>query len=68
MKARNAGLIRTLALAKRVRGVPRLSSLEHLAQEFNVCTRTIYRDLEALRDAGWNVPTFRYHPRVTKAA
>lgn len=48
--ARNAQLIRVLQLAERLRG--RRWSLEQLAQEADVTTRTVRRDLEALSSAG----------------
>lgn len=48
--ARNNQLIRVLQLADRLRG--RRWSIEQLAQEAGVTTRTVRRDLEALSSAG----------------
>lgn len=59
----NAQLVRVLQVAKAVEGKPPLRSLTTLAARFRVCTRTIYRDLQALQAAGWAVPPFRYSPR-----
>ncbi len=47
---RNDALIRVLRLAERLRGSR--ATLDALADEFKVCTRTVRRDLEALSVAG----------------
>lgn len=48
--ARNTQLIRVLQLAERLRG--RRWSIDQLAQEAGVTTRTVRRDLDALSSAG----------------
>lgn len=53
---RNATLIRTLRLARRLHGVHRSPRLAVLADELNVTTRTIRRDIDALEVAGWPLP------------
>lgn len=47
---RNGALVRVLRMAEFLRGGRR--SLAELAKEFDVCTRTVRRDLEALSVAG----------------
>lgn len=66
MRRRNAGLIRALTIARRIEGMRYLLDLAPLAAEFQVCTRTIHRDLCALEEAGWPVPEHRYYPRKAR--
>lgn len=47
---RNGALVRVLTMADRLRAGRR--TLEELAQEFHVSTRTVRRDLEVLSVAG----------------
>lgn len=56
---RNAQLVRVLLLAKRLQYLRQQPSLTELARYYNVHTRTIRRDLEALEEAGWPVPQWR---------
>jgi predicted DNA-binding transcriptional regulator YafY len=55
---RSEALIRTLQIAERLRGGRR--TLESLAREFGVNTRTVRRDIEALELAGVMVRTSRF--------
>lgn len=56
-------LVRVLQLAKRVESMGPLRDLSQFARDYGVCTRTIYRDLQALEIAGFKVPPYRYWPR-----
>lgn len=58
---RNVLAVRLLRLAKRLDGCRMAPPLTELAAELEVCPRTIRRDLQALEEAGWRVPQFRYH-------
>lgn len=62
-RGRNWTLRRVLGLARRIDGMRMLPSLDLLADEFGVSTRTIRRDLYALEQAGWPMPQFRHFPR-----
>lgn len=61
---RLAGLTRVLKLMIRLEGCQYAPSLEVLAEEFDVCTRTIRRDLILLETAGIETPRWRLN-RVT---
>lgn len=54
-------LTRVLQLAKRIDGASHRPGLTALADEFRVHPRTVRRDLQALRAAGWPVPPSRPH-------
>lgn len=49
---RNAQLVRVLRLAHDLQ-TKRRPTLRQLAERYEVHTRTIRRDVEALREAGW---------------
>lgn len=59
MTGRLAGLTRVLKLMIRLEGCHYAPSLEALAEEFDVCTRTIRRDLVLLETAGIETPRWR---------
>lgn len=56
---RNRGLVRALVLARRIDGLRNLPSIKELAHALNVHSRTVYRDLAALEEAGYLVPPRR---------
>lgn len=58
---RNAGLLRVLRLLRRLEGARYVQSLESLANEYGVTTRTIRRDLVLLEEAGYRLPRWRFN-------
>lgn len=53
---RNSTVIRVLRLRRRLYGLAYCPSPRALAKEFSVTERTMYRDLDALAEAGEPVP------------
>lgn len=49
-------LVRVLSLWREIDGRRQCPRVRELADQFGVSKRTIYRDLEALEDAGYPVP------------
>ena len=60
---RNRGLIRCLKLRRYLDGLQRRPPLPELAERFRVTTRTIRRDLHALRAAGERLPRWKQDAR-----
>ncbi len=58
------GLRRALALWQRLQGLRYAPSLAELADQFNVTTRTIRRDLELLESVGLDVPKWRLNEQL----
>lgn len=58
-RKRNQGLLRALRLMRRLQGLRYAPTLEALAVEFGVTTRTIRRDLGALEMVGHPLPRYR---------
>lgn len=61
---RGESLRRALGLHRRLDGLRYAPSLDVLAEEFAVTTRTIRRDLELLESCGLTVPLWRTNERL----
>jgi predicted DNA-binding transcriptional regulator YafY len=61
-RGRNETLRRVLTLATAIADRDVLPPIGDLAERFNVSRRTIFRDLDVLRDVGWNVPPSYHFP------
>ena len=59
-RGRQATLKRALRMAKRLEGLRYAPSIHLLAAEFGVSSRTIRRDFQALEEAGFEMPEYRY--------
>lgn len=53
---RNAQLVRVLILARELQGQTRRQSARLLARRHDVSIRTVWRDLAAIREAGFDIP------------
>lgn len=64
MQPRSESIRRLLTILRRVDGLRYAPSLYELAQEFDVSTRTIRRDLILLEEVGYSVPRWRFNERT----
>lgn len=63
---RNESLRRVLALKLRLGGLRYAPPLAELAEEFQVTTRTVRRDLELLESVGLTLPIWRYNESLVE--
>lgn len=63
-RGRNESIIRVLTLAKRLDGLRYAPSLQQLADEGHVSTRTVRRDLQLLEALGFHVPMWRLNEQL----